>query len=276
MLTSIEVRTTQGGLLTLPLEDVDTGYLVRDISGLDPVKATIVTTSFATQDGASFQSSRRDTRNIVLTLGLEPDYATNTATSLRSRLYAYFMPKSSVSMTYVSDDMPDVVISGTVESFTAPPFTKDPTVIVSIICVDPDFVDQTPVPISGNSVSAITSMPLVYNGTVETGFVFNLTINRADVSAFSLINIPPDGIQRNMDVAVANPFLVGDVLTINTNPGSKGVFLNRGGSQTSLLYALSPYSDWIQLFAGVNNIRVSAPGNPLAYTIQYFNRYGGL
>lgn len=276
MLTSLEIITDQGAILTLPLEDASTGYLIQDITGLDPVKATIVSSSFATQDGAYYQSSRRDTRNIVVTLGLEPDYATDSVSTLRSRLYGFFMPKSEVTLVFSSDDMDDVVINGRVESFVSPLFVKSPIATISLICFDPDFVDPNPVDLSGLSVSDLSINAINYLATVEAGFVFKLTINRTGVTNFSVINTPPDGIQRNMDFSVATAFTSGDVLTVSTIPGSKSVVLTRAGRDSSLLYALSPQSDWIQLFPGLNNFRVSAQGAGMPYTIEYFNRYGGL
>lgn len=276
MLTSLEVRTSQGDLLTLPVEDVQDGFLIQNITGLDPVKATIVSSSFATQDGAQYQSARRDTRNIVLTLGLEPDYATTTVSKLRNQLYGYFMPKSAITLTFDMDDMPSVKIAATVETFTSPMFAKDPSATISLLCFDPDLVDPSPVDRSGNSVNDLSTTPIDYDGSIETGMTFKLLVNRNDITGFSISNTPSDGVTRSMDFSIATPFISGDVLTISTQPGSKGVTLRRAGNDSSLLYAMSPYSDWIQLFPGVNNFRVSNSGAPIPYTIEYFNRYGGL
>ena len=47
---------------------------IRDITGLGPVKAEIATTPFATSDGELFQGSTVGKRNIVMTLGFNPDW----------------------------------------------------------------------------------------------------------------------------------------------------------------------------------------------------------
>jgi hypothetical protein len=104
MLTKVEVRASQGGFISLPLDDASSGYIVQSVEGLDPVKATLVSSSFAQQDGSKYQSSRRESRNIKLTLGLEPDWVNDTVRSLRSRLYSTFMPKNAVDMTFLMSD----------------------------------------------------------------------------------------------------------------------------------------------------------------------------
>src|SRR5678809_67180 len=82
MLNQLEVRTAAGDLLTFVFDDVTDGYALEEIRGLDPVKATIVSSSWAGKDGKQYQSSRREERNIVISLGLEPDFVTTTVRSM--------------------------------------------------------------------------------------------------------------------------------------------------------------------------------------------------
>src|SRR5262245_38075871 len=124
MLTKVEVRPVSGLLLTLELDDATSGFIVQDIDGLDPVKATIVSSTFANLDGAQFQSSKREPRNIVMTLGLEPDYINQSVRDLRSALYPFFMPKSFISMRFFMSDGLTVDISGYVESMETSLFSK--------------------------------------------------------------------------------------------------------------------------------------------------------
>lgn len=273
MLTTVEVRTNQGALLSLPLEDVTDGFVIQDISGLDPVQASVVSSSFATMDGEQYESSRRGKRNIVLTLGLEPDWATFTVRQLRNRLYDFFMPKSDVSLRFFTEGEATVDISGKVESFTSALFTKEPTVSISILCFDPDFYDITPGKFSSSSVATVTDTNVSYDGTIETGFLFRLLVNRS-LTDFTLYNRPQDGVLRSMPFAGA--LVAGDVLEISTVPGAKHVSRIQSGNTKSMLYGLSPYADWIQLFPGDNQIRLSIAGATVPYTIEYTNKYGGL
>lgn len=273
MLTRLEVTSASGNQLDLPLDDYDSGFSVQDITGLDPVPASIVSSSFARQDGEQYQASRREKRNIVLKLGFEPDYSTSSVRELRQTLYGLFMPKSELSLRFVSDDMATVDIPGRVETFDAPLFTQEPSASMSIICFDPDFVDLTPRHLTGNSTAALTETLRTYNGTVETGFVFKLFVDRP-ISQFSLLNRTSDGVQRRIDFTAS--LIAGDVLTISTVTGNKYVTLLRAGVETSLLYGFSPYSDWINLFPGNNYMRLAITGAAMAYSIDYTDKYGGL
>ncbi len=98
MLVSLEVITRQFQSLLLPLNEVLNGFAVESIEGLEPVKATLVSSSFAQIDGAQYHSSRREPRNIKLKMGLEPDYVTDSVRDLRHRLYGFLMPKSEVTL----------------------------------------------------------------------------------------------------------------------------------------------------------------------------------
>jgi tail protein len=273
MLTAVEVRSASGALLTLPLEDVSNGLYIDDIRGLDPVKATIVSSSFAAVDGSQYQSSRRETRNIVMTIGLEPDYATESVRDLRARLYEYMMPKSEVSLTFIHEDGLEVVISGRVESLETALFSEEPAVDISIICFDPDFIDLTEVEVEGETVDDATEITVNYAGTVESGIVFELAVDRT-LTEFTIYHTPPGKPVRTLDFA--GNLETGDLLTITTIAGNKSLILTRTATSSSVLYGMSPQSNWIELEKGANKIRVYALGDPIPYTITYTTRYGGL
>jgi len=273
VLTKVEARNDQGVLLTLPLMDVSEGFIIQDIEGLDPVKATLVSSSFANLDGEQYQSSRREKRNLLFTLGLEPNYTTQTVKALRTRLYGHFMPKSNVNFRFFSDDFPTVDISGRVESFEAPLFAKDPEAKISLLCFNPDFYDSTPVLFNGNTTSGTTETLIDYSGTVESGIKFKITIPSTLVG-FTIFNRPADNSIRSLEFLA--PLNAGDVIEINTAAGSKGATLTRAGAGTSILYGVSPYSSWIEMMSGPNYIRVVAAGAAIPYTIEYTTKYGGL
>jgi Phage tail protein len=273
MITKFDARTLQGTLLSFPLEDQSSGFVVQGIDGLDPVKATLVSSSFASMDGAQYQSSRRDTRNIVITLGLEPDYVVDTVSSLRKRLMQFFMPKSEVNFRFYTDEGITADISGRVESCDAPLFTNQPKATISIICFDPDFVDTESTDVTGSTVSTNIDRLVEYAGTIETGFIFTLNVNRT-LGEFTIYNRTPDQVVRSLDFAAS--LVAGDILTISTIGGSKSVILNRGGVISSLLYGMSPQSSWVELFPGDNYMRFYATGAAIPYDLSYITRYGGL
>src|SRR5687768_15048880 len=100
MLTRVDVTTRQGNLLSLLLEEISSGLVVEEIEGLDPVRAILVSSSYAGQDGEQYQSSKRERRDIKITLGIEPDETVEEVADVRRRIYAYFMPKSEVNLKF--------------------------------------------------------------------------------------------------------------------------------------------------------------------------------
>lgn len=269
MINLVEVTNNQGSVLGLSLDQVESGLVLGEVEGLEPVKATIVSSSFAQQDGVQYQSSRRDQRDIKLNIDLEPDYAVDTVRSLRKQLYRFLMPKSAVKLRFHDDDGLVVDIEGRVESFDAPLFTDEPNASINIICFNPDFVETTSEEVPGNTVSTGTEFTIDYEGTVETGIIFTLNVNRA-MPAFSIYHRWPDGTLRQLDWTY--PLVNGNELIISTIPGEKSAKI----AGTSVLYGITPQSNWIELQPGVNTFRVYSEGAAVPFTIEYTNKYGGL
>lgn len=274
MITRVEVRNKQGALLNLQLDDEDDSFLVQDIDGLGPVKATLVSSSFAGLDGEQLNSRRRETRNIKIQLGLNPDPAVSeTVESLRFQLYQFFMSESDVSLRFFTDGGLTVDILGTVETCDPAIFSQNPAMDISIMCYSPDFFDPTVVSLAGNTASGSTTTPIVYSGHIETGVVFTLNVNRT-LTEFTLYHTPPNDAVRSLDFA--GSLASGDVLVISTVPGSKGVTLTRSGIVSSMLWAVSPQSDWMRLEPGTNEFRAYATGAAIPYTLEYTKKYGAL
>ena len=273
MLQLVEVRNTAGTLLTLTLDDVSDGLIIEDIEGLDPVPATLVSSDYAQQDGGLFQSARREKRNIIIKLGLEPDYISTSVRDLRASLYQWFMPKAEVDLRFFTEEGLTVKAVGRVESFEAPFFTKEPRVDISILCFDPDFVELTEETVTGDTVDDTDEVTVAYEGTVETGIEFTLFVDRT-LSEFTIYHRGPDGIQKSMDVTVE--LEADDILVINTVTGTKGATLTRASVSSSVLYGIAPQATWHELQPGDNDIRIYAVGDPIPWEITYMNRHGGL
>lgn len=273
MLTQVEVRNAAGTLLTLVLDDIADGYVLKEVDGLDPVKATITSSSFANLDGVQFQNAKREARNLIFKFGFEPDFVTTTARGLRNGLYKWFMPKSVVNMRFFDSEGPTVEIVGRVEDFSAPPFSKEPGADISILCDDPDFVELSAVTGSGNTVSTTTEFLVAYDGTAETGIEFVLHLNRS-LSQFIIYHRTPDNQVRTLqfDGSLINL----DTLTINTNVGSKGAILTRSGVQSSVLYGVDDQVTWFQLQEGDNYFRFYATGAAIPFDYEFTPRHGGL
>lgn len=280
MLTEVQVYNAQGSLLSIPLGDVTQGVFVKEVEGLDPVKTTIVKTKLASMPGTKKQASSREDRNIVIKLGIEPDYINEDPRDVRSRLYNYFMPDSSVDLRFVMDDSTAYNTSGTVESFESPIFTQEPGADISIICFDPDFLRSTDDQYADveyhnlSSVSSSLTTTINNPGNLKTGIFLSFTPTRA-VTSFSLYNTPEGGGVQQMDFNI--PMLAYDTLQVSTVPGDKKVDLYRASALVgSMLYGVSPQSDWIELGPGDNEFRLYTTGSSLFYFVANYIRYGGL
>lgn len=273
MLKRLDVTTRRGMSLSFDMFENNSGYQVADIEGLDPVKADLVSFEYSGTDGAEFQSASLGPRNIKLVLDLEPDGVTDTFASLRKRLNSYFMTKSQVKLRFFMMSGLYVDIAGVVEDVSAPLFEQDPDVTVSIMCFFPDFLDPRTVVIDGMTVSDATITEIDYPGTMETGTLLRLNVNRS-LSNFTIYNTGEDGILQQLDFS--GSLLNGDVLTISSVKRSKGITLVRSGVTSSFLYGKTPQSSWIQFAEGVNDFRVYAPGDPIPYELEYIVRYGSL
>lgn len=269
MIDLVQATNNRGSTLDLSLIDSSNGFVMGEIEGLGPVKANIVSSSFAGGDGEQYQSSRRDSRNIVLHIGLEPDWSTETVSSLRKRLYQFFMTKSQVSLRFHEDDGLMVDIEGRVETCEPDIFTEEPAMVVSILCGEPDFVEPGSVTYNGATTDTETESIIDYDGTIETGIRLLLTPDRA-VPDFTVYHRPPDGTLRQL--VFEYPLVANDPLVISTISGDKGAWV--GG--ISALYGITPQSTWIELQPGENYIRIYAEGLPIPFQIVYTNRYGGL
>lgn len=262
--------------------------MTRDIAGLEPVKADIITTRRAAR-GELMVGSSTGKRNIVLKIGLNPDWATQTMAELRQQVYAYFMPEQSVLLRFHSTHIPTCEIEGFIESLEPNIFSKDPEIVISIICPDPDFVSVDETVITG-VVGEFLLGPMVdidYPGSIETGFelkiessedtpiysagiyvVFGRDLGRRQTFAFSEIAI--DTTKRFEMSSVSGNKYVRNVAI----PSGDITNLLR---QLDLLSSSGP--EWPILTPKANVFRVGTNGDDdpgQDWTLTYFARFGGL
>lgn len=273
LLSRLDVTNSRGNVLTLNLEEDDSPYQIADIDGLDPVKATLVSSSYAGTDGEEFQSAKRPARNIKIKLDLDPDFNPKGYADLRNDLYAFFLPKSKISMRFYLTSGLYLDIEGRVESMDSPPFGLDPVVDISIMCYDPDFIDGRMITRNGMTVNTNVNTVIDYPGTVESGTVITINFNR-DVDEFSIYNTDEGGNTYQLDFS--GTILDEDTLVISSLSGNKGITLTRDSVSSSFLYGRSSQSSWIDLVEGLNQFRIYAEGDPIPYVLEYVVRYGGL
>lgn len=282
MIQRMEVFSPQPDAPVLPLG----GFMpsndpvqVRNIEGLGPVKAEITSTPFATGRGELFQGSSTGKRNIVMTLGLNPDWENQTMSTLRQLLYRYLMPEQWTKLRFISDHLPTCDIEGYVESFEPNMFSQDPEVQISVICPKPDFIESNATIFNGQVDDGTIEIAYEYVGTVETGLELRIDSTPVNTAYTGDISITATAF------GVPQLYVVEDV-TINTSKYFKLSSVRNAkrvsnvslidGAVTNLLAKVTPESEWPVIKPGENIIKVAAAENDQAWTMAYFNRFGGL
>lgn len=285
MLQRIEV-TSYAPALPLPIgEGASTDPIqVRDVAGLDPVKAALTATAFATGRGSYYQGGSIPERNIVLTLGLNPNWVDQTVANLRKQVYSYFQPELPCTLRFFTDDYPDLEIEGICESVEINMFSEDPEIQVSIINHQPDFIAVDDTDVSGTVSNALidgdpSEYEFEYEGTAPAGFVLSVNPSPSNPSYTGPILIV---LETFMGV---ESFQVDEVTIDATKRLIFGTWDNDRKIHTidsdgeivdQLLKGVVAGSSWMKLRSGQNIVAVSAEENFLTFQLTYFERHGGL
>jgi hypothetical protein len=288
LLDRVNIYNDFGYFLSLRLENPDNGVIIREIDGLGPSKASLVSSPYANMDGEHYHSGKREPRNIIFRLALDPLYSSgaykvDTVQEVRSLIYKVLMPKTESRFEFYTVDGQRNIV-GVVESVEPVIFAKEPTVDVSVMCFEPDFVSHTDYIISMDT--DVTSEQIVNVGSTDSGFIFKLFVDRniglndqirvrnkheSDVNSVNqkTLNVNGSG-------SLGISFQAGDVLEISTIPGDKYVRRIRSGDEVSGLYAMASASEWPIIHPGNNRLTVTVPGASIPFEIRYRPRYGGL
>jgi len=252
---------------------------IRDITGLEPVKADISSTGLATGRGETLQGSSTGKRNIVMKLGLNPDWEEQTMTSLRHQLYRYFMPEQWTKLRFFSDELPVVDIEGIVESFEPNMFSQDPEVQISVLCHQPDFIEADATIYNGVVDDGTLELEFDYIGNVETGLEVRVDRTPDNVAysgdvIFTLRSPEDPQILEVTGVVIDHT----QYLKISSVPRNKRVQVISvvDGAPTNILAKMTPASIWPIVKPGLNVLSVAAVEDGQAWTMAYFNRFGGL
>lgn len=255
--------------------DLDSEYKIKEIEGLGPVKAEISTVANSSEAGSQYLSSRDVERNIVITVGFEPNYASgSTVTSLRRALMDVFMPKFHVYLELDVEGMGTMLIDGRVESHVPNIFSEAPTVQISIICPYPYFTlkGEAPTVYTLPQGTDILSFDVPFDGLIPVGFLYEVTLTQDWTSDVSLMT-------GNMGeyLQVQGPFLAGDVIRFSTVRGDRYVHKQSAGDwqKINLLGFFNGSLSSMKLYPGINHFD-SGPAITTAHRFTYQKVYGGI
>lgn len=258
--------------LTRPEES---GFIVKPITGLGPVKATINTSEVSTMDGALYNSSRLDKRNIVLNLQFLQSGA-ETIEDIRQRSYKFFPPKRNVRLIIETDNR-TVETEGCVEDNTPDIFSKNEGCTVSILCPDPYLYSQEDsktvfsgveprftFPFSNESLTEPmlimgvllnkTEQVVIYKGEADVGMLIYIHA-MGEATNLTIVNTTTgEKMKINTGRIPGGSIIKGDTIIIDTRIGNKKrLALLRDGKQTNILNCLERGFKWFTLTKG-NNI----------------------
>lgn len=261
---------------------IDTDAIqIKKVTGLGPVQAQATTTQYGTANGERLANTFVGKRNIVINFGLNPDWATQTMEELRAILYTYFMTGEVVKLEFQGDNIPDVAISGTVESCEPDIYSQDPEFVVSVLCPMPNFVAVEPTIITGTvsreTFAEVPATDIEYEGNAPCGFALKMYKIPASVDNIdSWINLftasPTPETFRFLGVADDDRYL-----KLSTKLGKKyiiSIYTDTGVSESWLGW-VDATAGWPKLYPGLNTFLVET-GASGTWELTYFAEFGGL
>lgn len=279
MIKSITVTNYLNNTITLELTRPEkSGFIVKSINGLGPAKANINVTDISTNDGGIFNSSRLDTRNIVMNLGFLQTPG-ETIEDVRQKSYKYFPIKKGVHVTIETTNH-TLEANGYVESNEPDIFSQNEGCSISIICPDPFFYSSKDNETMFSGVESMFSFPfandsltdplllmgiienkkeqiIVYDGNSEIGMTIhihavgsasNITIANTLTNEKMIINT--DKLKTMLQTEEA--IIAGDTIIISTIRSNKSITLLRNGVRINILNCLERGSKWFKLVKGDN------------------------
>lgn len=279
---NIGVENHKGEFLAL---SQDPRYEVT-VSGASPSAATVCMSKTALNDGAKYNSSRVNERNIVLTV-----YITRDAEAARVNLYRYFPPKRKCAL-YFKNGVRDVCIEGYVETLECDLYELGQQAQISILCPDPYFQSVSGVSVEIGKLLPLFEFPFaIEKEGVELSQLYSDMVgavtNEGDVESGMIMELFASGkvvnpriynTQTRRNIGLAMEMRQGDVVTINTHVGEKSVTLLRGGVKSNAINRLTDRPDWLRLETGKNTFtyKCQAGDENLHVTFRFRPRYMGV
>lgn len=281
MIYSLAVTNFLGDRIRLELgKPENTGFLIKSITGLGPVKANVNTTEVATNDGSMFNSARLSQRNIVIQMVFVNSIYGEDIEEIRQKSYKYFPIKKNVELVIETDNR-YVRTMGYIESNEPDIFSKQEGTQISIICPDPyfysasedgdnvtDFYSIVPMfefPFSNESltepmlvfgeIQIKTEGVITYYGDSEIGVMIYIHaigpaehINIYNTETREVMTIDTVKLEK----LTGRGLIAGDDIIINTLKGEKSITLVRSGVSYNILNCLDKNTDWFTLVKGDN------------------------
>lgn len=265
MLTQLNV--SGGSPLSLPIYEFRP-YEVKDISGLDPVPVGVTEVLYSDQPGGVAAMVNVASREIVISLLINPNYALGESVEeLRRALYAAFPGFSEVTLEFEDDVIGPLTIKGWVQSVTPSIFAPDAAVEIKISCPDAYFKSEQVTTIASPVLSS-GNFTIEYAGTAPTGITFDVIPVTTNLTEFAMKKDTLTRFSYFQTVAVGSRFAV------NSQPGELAADLWTGAVKVDKRGAVSTWRQLV-LMPGTNVLNFTWVGpvaNPLK-NVSWTNYY---
>ena len=238
-------------------------FVLKSVEGLGPPEVT-VQMSKTVSDKAAYQGKTTALRQIAAVIGLKPNWDEGqTPEQLRTQLYALLTPRYNemVQVQVMWQGAVQGYAQGQIQRLEAALFSKDPAVLIAINCDHPYFLAKDPIRhepalrMNAQGTAAVFDVDNV--GTAPSGFRMGLVLGATNTDSLMLIN---DGNAFGKSIIISGiAWQAGDRLVIDTRSGSRGIWRGpAGGALVPVIGNLiGGYSEWLQLYYGLNTITVS-------------------
>lgn len=227
-------------------------YILKSVDGLGPPEVDVFIS------GRVYQNRRPQNREIVMLVGLNPDFSVGqTAEELRTTLYELMNPGyQEFVAVYVMDGSTHLAMAtGYLKKIEVALFSKDPAVQITIACESPHLENY--LTIHPDTASLSKSNPQIVNaGDAPTGFYMEVIFTGSH-SSWTL-----NSSYAFKKMQFTHNFASGDKLIINTREGERAIQLDPAGAGgvENLIASLSSDSTWLSLFKGTNSFSTSSTG----------------
>lgn len=261
-----------------------TPFILCSAEGIYDINNTVNTVSNTIMDGAEYQGTVMQARNIILTVKDIDTFDVN-----REMIDAVFK-KGAVGVLNVLDDSHSRSIDYYVESVTVPeatPFSR--LTIISLICPDPYFYDPVDFSVGISNLMEDFEFEHEFSASGETFAHFNddhlgviENVSADNEIGFTLILVATGNITNPKITKVETQEFIqvgrtgkafnmsyGDVLTIVTEKGKKNIYYNG----TSINQYLTEDSTFFYLTRGNNSLGYAAESGVEYVTIRVMYRY---
>lgn len=251
-------------------------FQVTGIDGLGPPELDVLLAENHAPGGI-FINRRSQGRQIVVRVGLNPDYRIGqTVSDLRYYLYGLLSPSinpadQSVYFKLLHKNVPVVETVGYIRRIEILPFSKTPLAQITMDCLTP-YLEKPEITDITADIPEATTWTIDNIGLAPTGIEFEVIFPSA-TAQFSI------GIQDVGTMTFDVNCDAGDHLVVDTNEATRFVGLKHTGIASKYhkyLEILTSDSPWLSLHGGVHTMITTPPSEFDWVYFRYRSRYWGI